>query len=75
MHRRSASSDYHLDTQPLDHRNSFSSMNSSSPSQYYASPTMLHQQQQQKQSQLPPPPPNTTQKPAHTNTFVHKLYK
>ncbi|KAI8073467.1 HSF-type DNA-binding-domain-containing protein [Gilbertella persicaria] len=25
-------------------------------------------------SLLPPPPPNTTQKPAHTNTFVHKLY-
>ncbi|CAO3618300.1 unnamed protein product [Mucor hiemalis] len=76
MHRRSASADYHLDTQPLDHRNSFSSMNSNSSSQYYASPTtptMLHQQQQQ-QSQLPPPPPNTTQKPAHTNTFVHKLY-
>lgn len=26
-------------------------------------------------TQLPPPPPNTTQRPAHTNTFVHKLYK
>ncbi|KAI8988278.1 HSF-type DNA-binding-domain-containing protein, partial [Mycotypha africana] len=23
---------------------------------------------------LPPPPPATTQKPTHTNTFVHKLY-
>ncbi|KAI8885221.1 hypothetical protein K501DRAFT_246341 [Backusella circina FSU 941] len=25
-------------------------------------------------TQLPPPPPNTTQRPTHTNTFVHKLY-
>lgn len=77
MHRRSASSDYHLDTQPLDHRGSFSSTNSSTSPQYYASPatpTLLHQQQQQSMHQLPPPPPNTTQKPAHTNTFVHKLY-
>ena len=81
MHRRSVSSDYHLGTQQVDHRGSFSSM-SSSP-QYYTSPSTpnLHQQQQQQQqqtqqmSQLPPPPPNTTQKPAHTNTFVHKLYK
>lgn len=65
MHRRSVSSDYHLDTQPLDHRGSFSSVSS----QQYFPPTMLNQQH------LPPPPPNTTQKPAHTNTFVHKLYK
>lgn len=67
MHRRSVSSDYHLDTQSLDHRGSFSSV--STQQQYYGTPSMLNQQQ------LPPPPPNTTQKPAHTNTFVHKLYK
>lgn len=75
MHRRSTSSDYHLDTHSLDHRGSFSSMTSASSPQYYTSPntpTLLHHQQV---SQLPPPPPNTTQKPAHTNTFVHKLYK
>jgi hypothetical protein len=78
MHRRSASADYHhLDTQQsLDHRGSFSSMNSAASPQYYATTpittqTLLNQQHQI----LPPPPPNTTQKPAHTNTFVHKLYK
>lgn len=68
MHRRSnSSSDYRLDTQPVDHRASFSSA-SSQP--YYGSNTTTVNQ-----TQLPPPPPNTTQKPAHTNTFVHKLYK
>lgn len=69
MHRRSVSSDYHLDTSTnIDHRGSFSSINSSPQFYANANPTQVS-------SQLPPPPPNTTQKPAHTNTFVHKLYK
>lgn len=78
MHRRSVSAEYHhLDThqQQLDHRGSFSSsMNAASSPQYDATqnqPNLINQHHQV----LPPPPPNTTQKPAHTNTFVHKLYK
>ncbi|GAA5808444.1 hypothetical protein MFLAVUS_001835 [Mucor flavus] len=62
-HRSNSSSDYRLDTQPVDSRASFSSTSSRS----YYTPNNAQQQ-------LPPPPPNTTQKPAHTNTFVHKLY-
>ncbi|KAI8972754.1 HSF-type DNA-binding-domain-containing protein [Pilobolus umbonatus] len=62
-HRRSTSTEY-LETSDstLDHRESFSQFSPYSPSHPFSS------------SQLPPPPPNTTQKPTHTNTFVHKLY-
>ncbi|KAI8647667.1 HSF-type DNA-binding-domain-containing protein [Parasitella parasitica] len=68
MHRRSVSSDFHFDTSTtIDHRGLFSSVHSSP--QFYANVNAA-----QARSQLPPPPPNTTQKPAHTNTFVHKLY-
>ncbi|KAL7335312.1 hypothetical protein PS15p_200804 [Mucor circinelloides] len=68
MHRRSVSSDYHLDTSTaMGHRDSFSSIHSSPHFYTNANAT-------QSTSQLPPPPPNTTQKPVHTNTFVHKLY-
>ncbi|KAI9483851.1 MAG: HSF-type DNA-binding-domain-containing protein [Benjaminiella poitrasii] len=77
MHRRSVSSDYHLTANTsLDHRsNSFSSINSvlSAPQQFYTTTTTANNATATS-SPLPPPPPNTTQKPAHTNTFVHKLY-
>ncbi|KAI8331105.1 HSF-type DNA-binding-domain-containing protein [Blakeslea trispora] len=51
------------------------STSSDFPSSSLPTPTQLFNSQVTTvNSPLPPPPPNTTQRPAHTNTFVHKLY-
>ncbi|KAG1144356.1 hypothetical protein G6F37_011803 [Rhizopus arrhizus] len=58
MHRRTSSLEYH------DTGTHFTSKShTQSPSQFYTS-----------HHSLLPPPPNSTDKPAHLNTFVHKLY-
>ncbi|EIE91946.1 hypothetical protein RO3G_16657 [Rhizopus delemar RA 99-880] len=60
MRRRTACTDY------LDTNSSFlQSPHTLSSPQLYTSHHSLP----------PPPPPITSEKPAHTNTFVHKLYK
>ncbi|KAI8374400.1 HSF-type DNA-binding-domain-containing protein [Radiomyces spectabilis] len=72
-HRRKSSnisvtSEYSgVESLPSSHRSSFSIMPGpvSASTQYPSFPSHLAPQ---------PPPPPTTQKPTHTNAFVHKLY-
>ena len=87
FHRRSSSNPTTtfslLETPPVSIRSSIPTMSVSTTANTTNS-TTTHQQPHMStfgQHQLtvqqppPPPPPASSQKPAHANTFVHKLYK
>ncbi|KAG2214478.1 hypothetical protein INT45_010946 [Circinella minor] len=83
FHRRSASNPTTtfslLETPPVSIRSSIPNMslstNNSSTTQQQSQMSTFGQHQLTVQQPPPPPPPSaSSQKPAHANTFVHKLY-